>query len=366
MSTNVEHAHPVPDTIDEASAEQFTGRVLGDTSATATLALSLIGDRLGLFRALADGGPATSAELARRTGTQERYVREWLAGMNAARYLTHDATAGTFALPEAHRPTLVDEPGPSFLPGVQQELYGALIRLPQVIEAFRHGGGVAHADFPEDLHIGVDRFTSMWHTNLLTQVWLPSVPDAVTKLEAGCCHVADVGCGSGRALIRIAQQYPGVTAVGYDVHAPSLERAREHATHAGVTDRVRFELLDASTGLPESFDIVTTFDVVHDAVEPLNLLRSIREALRPGGIYLCLDINCADRVDDNVGPVAALLYGFSVMYCMTTSLAHHGEGLGTLGLPPSVLREYARRAGFRSVTQVAMDNPFNNLYDLRA
>lgn len=349
--------------INEEDAAEFTGRVLGDTSATATLALSLIGDRLGLFRSLADG-PATSPELAERTGTQERYVREWLAGMYAAGYLTHDGSDGSFALPPEHRPTLVDEPGPSFLPGVQQELYGALVRLPEIIDAFRHGGGVTHESFPADLHIGVDRFTAMWHENLLTQVWIPSVPDAQAMLESGC-RVADVGCGSGRALIRLAQEFPNVTGVGFDVHAPSIERALALAAESDVADRVRFEVLDASMGLPEKYDLVTTFDVVHDAVDPQNLLKSIREALTPTGIYLCLDINCADRAEDNVGPVAALLYGFSVMYCMTCSLAHDGEGLGTMGLTPKVLAEYARTAGFTSVTKVEMDNPFNNLYELR-
>lgn len=348
----------------EQTAEEFTGRVLGDTSATATLALSLIGDRLGLFRSLAEDGPAGSAEIARRTGTQERYVREWLAGMNAAGYLTHDPTDGRFHLPPAHRPTLVDEPGPSFLPGVQQELYGALVRLPEVIDAFRHGGGVPHESFPDDLHIGVDRFTAMWHQNLLTQVWIPAVPDVLAKLRAGC-RVADVGCGSGRALIRLAQEYPGVTTVGYDVHSPSIDRARALAAEAGVTDRVRFEVRDASLGLPEEYDVVTTFDVVHDAVDPQNLLRAIHDALAPDGIYLCLDINCADSVDENVGPVAGLLYGFSVLYCMTCSLAHDGEGLGTMGLTPAVLSRYAQRAGFSGVTRVEIDNPFNNLYDLR-
>ncbi|MGV9709317.1 class I SAM-dependent methyltransferase [Gordonia sp. NPDC003424] len=364
MTTNIEAARPASEPSAEA-VDAFTGRVLGDTSATATLALTLIGDRLGLFRSLAIDGPATSGVLAARTGTQERYVREWLAGLHAAGYLTYDVPTTEYTLPAAHRPTLVDEPGPSFLPGVQQELFGALGRLPQVIEAFRHGGGVAHADFPDDLHIGVDRFSSMWHTHLLTQVWLPAVPGLVEKLERGC-RVADVGCGSGRALVRIAQEFADTVAVGYDNHRPSVERARALAVESGVAERVRFTERDAGRGLDESFDVITTFDVIHDSVDPLGMLRSIREALRPGGVYVCLDINCAERVEDNVGPIAALLYGFSVMYCMTTSLAHGGEGLGTLGLTPNTLRDYATRAGFASVTQADLGDPFNNLYFLQA
>jgi SAM-dependent methyltransferase len=148
------------------------------------------------------------------------------------------------------------------------------------------------------------------------------------------------------------------------VHPPSVEQARRAAAEAGVADRIGYQVLDAATGLPDSFDVVTTFDVVHDAVDPLGLLRSIRDGLRPGGRYLCLEINCSDRADANTGPIATLLYGFSVLYCMTTSLAEGGEGLGTLGLPEPVLSDLAGKAGFARVRRVEMDNPFNSLYEL--
>jgi SAM-dependent methyltransferase len=148
------------------------------------------------------------------------------------------------------------------------------------------------------------------------------------------------------------------------VHPPSVEQARRAAAEAGLADRISYQVLDAAAGLPDSFDVITTFDVVHDAVDPLGLLRSIRDALRPGGTYLCLEINCSDQAAANVGPIATLLYGFSVLYCMTTSLAEGGEGLGTLGLPEPVLRDLAAKAGFAQVRHVEMDNPFNSLYEL--
>jgi SAM-dependent methyltransferase len=349
--------------MDENRAAEFTGRVLADTAAAATVVLAALGDRAGLFKNLAEHGPGTSGELASRTGLSERYVREWLAGMFAAGYLTYDDALGSYALPAEHVPALAAEPGPAFFGGVHQELIGAIQRYDDVADAFHRGGGVRPADLHPDVWAGTSRFTAQWHQNMLVQQWLPLVPDTTAKLRAGA-RVADVGCGTGQALIALARAFPAITAAGYDVHQPAVERARRAAAEAGLADRISFEVLDAAAGLPESFDVITTFDVVHDAVDPLGLLRSIRDALRPGGTYLCLEINCSDQAADNTGPIAALLYGFSILYCMTTSLAEGGEGLGTLGLPEPVLRQLAGKAGFTQVRYVEMDNPFNRLYEL--
>jgi SAM-dependent methyltransferase len=283
--------------------------------------------------------------------------------MFAAGYLTYDDALGSYALPAEHVPALAAEPGPAFFGGVHQELIGAIQRYDDVADAFHRGGGVRPADLHPDVWAGTSRFTAQWHQNMLVQQWLPLVPDTTAKLRAGA-RVADVGCGTGQALIALARAFPAITATGYDVHQPAVERARRAAAEAGLADRISFEVLDAAAGLPESFDVITTFDVVHDAVDPLGLLRSIRDALRPGGTYLCLEINCSDQAADNTGPIAALLYGFSILYCMTTSLAEGGEGLGTLGLPEPVLRQLAGKAGFTQVRHVEMDNPFNRLYEL--
>jgi 2-polyprenyl-3-methyl-5-hydroxy-6-metoxy-1,4-benzoquinol methylase len=349
--------------MDENRAAEFTGRVLADTAAAATVVLAALGDRMGLFKNLAGRGPGTSGELASRTGLSERYVREWLAGMFAAGYLTYDEAQDSYALPAEHVPTLAAEPGPAFFGGVHQELIGAIQRYDGVAQAFRSGGGIRPADLHPDVWAGTSRFTAQWHQNMLVQQWLPLVPETTARLRAGA-RVADVGCGTGQALIALARAFPAITATGYDAHQPSVEQARRAAADAGVADRVSYHALDAAAGLPESFDVITTFDVVHDAVDPLGLLRSIRDALRPDGSYLCLDINCSDQAGGNVGPIATLLYGFSILYCMTTSLAEGGEGLGTLGLPEPVLRQLAGKAGFTQVRHVAMDNPFNSLYEL--
>jgi SAM-dependent methyltransferase len=349
--------------MDDNRAAEFTGRVLADTAAAATVVLAALGDRMGLFKDLAEHGSGTSGELASRTGLSERYVREWLAGMFAAGYLTRDDAQQSYALPAEHAQALAREPGPAFFGGVHQELIGAIQRYDQVAEAFRRGGGVRLADLHPDVWAGTSRFTAQWHQNMLVQQWLPLVPEVMDKLRAGA-RVADVGCGTGQALIALARAFPAITGTGYDAHPPTVEQARRAAAQAGFADRVSYQVLDAAAGLPESFDVITTFDVVHDAVDPLGLLRSIRDALQPGGRYLCLEINCSDQAAANTGPVSTLLYGFSILYCMTTSLAEGGEGLGTLGLPEPVLRQLAGQAGFTQVRHVAMDNPFNSLYEL--
>lgn len=345
-------------------AERFTGRVLADTAAAATVVLAAFGDRLGLFAELAAGGPATSGELAGRTGTDERYVREWAAGLVAAGYLRRDPLDGRISLPSAHVPTLAAESGPTFFGGVHQELLGAMQGYHRIAEAFRTGGGVPPDELHEDVYLGTARFTAAWHEHLVRQYWLPLLPDLRDRLTAGAA-VADVGSGGGLAAIRLAQAFPACTVTGYDLHEPAVRRARRAAAEAGVADRVTFEVRDAADGLPARFDLVTTFDVVHDAADPQRLLGAVHDALRPGGSLLCLEINCSDRPEENVGPIATLLYGFSVLYCMTSSLAHGGAGLGTLGLPESRLRTLAGRAGFAAVERVEIDNPFNSLYRLR-
>jgi SAM-dependent methyltransferase len=350
--------------LDTGRVEEFAGRVFGDLAGWLTSILALLGDRLGLFRVLADSGPATSGELAERAGVSERYAREWLRGLHAAGYLQHDGASDRYALPLEHAEVFAREGGPFFMGGAYQALAGHLRPLDRLTEAFHSGGGVPQSAYPADSWDGLCRFSRPWFENLLVQQWIPAVPEVKEKLEQGARY-ADVGTGAGLAVIRLAQAFPRSTFVGYDSFEPQVERARRRAAEAGVSDRVRFELLDAADGLPERYDIVSTFDVVHDAVDPVGLLRGIRRGLEPDGTYLMLEIRCADDPDDNVGPAAAFFYGVSLIYCMTTSLAHGGEGLGTCGCPPSKLRELCAAAGFSTVEQLPLDNPFNILYAVR-
>ncbi|KAB2350252.1 class I SAM-dependent methyltransferase [Actinomadura rudentiformis] len=348
--------------VDPADVEAFLGRVVGDTSAWVATTMAMIGDRLGLWQALADTRATTSAELAERTGTVERYVREWLSSMAAHGYLTYDPDTGRFALPAEHVPVLAAE-GPAFFGGFHHALYGLASMLGPVVEAFRHGGGVPLTAYTEDWWHGLERATSSWFDHLLPEVWLPAMPELDLALRRGA-DVADVGCGRGRALIRLAEAYPAGRYVGFDVHEESIAAARANAEAAGVADRISFECLDVTAGIPGDYDIITTFDVIHDAVDPLGMLRVIRSALRPDGHYVCLDINASHRLQDNTGPLSAYFYGVSVLFCLTTSLAQGGEGLGTCGFNEHTARRMCAEAGFGTVRRVDVDNPFNILYDI--
>ena len=350
--------------LNQAKMEAFVHKVLGDTSATLTTILAVLGDRLGLFKDLAAHGPATSDELASRMGMNERYAREWLGGMASAGYLEYEPATRRFKLPPEYGPALAQEGGPVFFGGIYQELPAVTGVLDQLTVAFRAGGGVPQSAYSDQLWDGLERFSRIWFENLLTPQWLPAMPDVQAKLERGA-QVADVGCGRGRALIKLAQTFPNSRYMGYDVFGPTIERAMANARAAGVADRVRFAQRDVSQGLPEHYDVITTFDVVHDAVDPLGLLRTIRQGLRVDGVYVCLDINCSEKLEENRGPLGALFYGFSVLYCMTTSLAGGGMGLGTLGFHEPKVRELCAEAGFSQVRRVPLDNPFNNLYEIR-
>jgi SAM-dependent methyltransferase len=349
--------------VDNAKVEEFVHKAMGDASAALLTIMCSIGDRLGLFKDLAAQGPATSVELAARLGINERYGREWLGAMASAGYVTYDPATRKFTLPPEHVPVLAQENGPFFFGGIYQMLSGMVGPLDQIAQCFKQGGGVSQAAYNDNMWDGLERFTAGWFENLLLQQWIPAMPAVEEKLASGC-SVADVGCGRGRALIKLAQAYPKSRYIGYDVFAPTVTRATAYADIAGVSDRVKFKQWDVARGLPEKYDIITTFDVVHDAVDPLGLIRSIRRALNPGGRYVCLDINCSDKLEENAGPLATLFQGVSILYCMTTSLAHNGAGLGTVGLPESKLREFATQAGFADLRRVPLENPFNNLYEV--
>jgi 2-polyprenyl-3-methyl-5-hydroxy-6-metoxy-1,4-benzoquinol methylase len=352
-------------TPDQAKMDAFMGKVFQDFTGASVVVLCSLGDRLGLFNDLDRHGPASSAELAERAGVEERYVREWLSALAAAGYLEYEPTGQRFTLPPEHAPALAHEGGPSFIGGGLQmfPVYGQV--LEPLAEAFRQGGGVPFETYHEDYWAGMERSTAMWFDHLLVQQWLPTVPDVQAKLEHGAL-LADIGCGRGRALINLAQAFPAARFVGYDAFGPNIERARANAEAAGVADRVRFEQHTIAEDMAERYDIITTFDVVHDAAQPLELVTAIRRALRPDGIFLCLEVNCLESLEENSKtPFGAAWYSGSLLYCLTTSLAQGGAGLGACGLPEPRLRELCLAAGFRSLRKLPVENPFNNMYEVR-
>ena len=334
----------------------------GDLAGTMATVLAILGDRLGLFDAFAKAGPATSAELAERASVSERYAREWLHGMHAAGYIELDREHTSFSLPVEHAEVLAVEGGPFSVAGGYQALSGELRVLDRLSEAFRSGGGVPSRLPRRHVQGNAPRLTPL--VRAPTHAAMDPRRRRGTREARGRHPYADIGCGAGHALIKLAQTYPRSSFVGYDSFQGAIEQAQRAAEHAKLTDRVRFELLDAADGLPEQHDLISAFDVVHDATDPAGLLRAIRRALAPGGTYLMLEMRCADDPSDNVGPFGTLLYGMSVLYCMTTSLAHGGAGLGTCGCPPEKVRRLCAVAATIRVRQLPLENPFNILYEI--
>lgn len=349
---------------DVARIQAFMQRVMGDLGGALTGLLGALGDQLGLFKDLAVRGSATSAELATRTGLNERYLREWLHAMTAAGYLTYDPANERFALPLEHAVVLAQEGGMMFLGGGFQQLLGLAGPVDTLMETFRSGAGVPQDAYNDHLLEGMARMSATWFDHLLVQQWIPAMPEVHARLEQGA-HVADIGCGSGRALLRLAQAFPQSHFVGYDVFEPALARARAQAEAAGLGPHLRFERHDVTTGLPETYDLITTFDAVHDFADVQAGLRGIRQALQPDGTYVMLEMNSADRLEDNLGPMATVLYGTSVLYNLPVARTYGGEGLGTMGLPETRVRELCEEAGFGSVHRVPIMNPVNILYEIK-
>lgn len=352
------------ETVDSQTVE-FTKRIGGDIAGLMLIRMSAIGERLGLFKDLAENGPATSEELAARTGLDERYVREWLGCLSAAGYLDHDKKTDRHSIPPEHVPVLADDTSRYYMGGMLRMMTGAMKPYDQLIEAFKSGGGLDFSTYDDDLWSGMERHTCVRYRNLLIEEWMPLMPDVEAKLNAGAT-MADLGCGRGHALIRLAKMYPNARFFGFDVFEPNIKLAKDHAREAGVEDRVTFQARNFVEGLPDTYDVISTFDVIHDMARPREGLKAIRKALKDDGIYIVLEIVSEDDPADNVGLTAAIKYGISVHFCMTTSLAQGGAGLGTLGMPEARVREYCNEAGFSSVRRLPFDDPFNCLYEVRA
>ncbi len=350
--------------LDQAKLEAFSNKAFQNLSATYATAMCILGDRLGLFKALAARGPSTSAELAEEAGINERYAREWLSALACADYIRYDPATRRFSLSPEQAAVLADEGGPFFIGGEYQQLPALLGILDPLAEAFRQGGGVPQSAYHESLYTGMERNALVTYRHLLVQQWIPAMPETRAALERGI-RVADVGCGSGHALIALAQAFPNSHFTGYDVYAPTIALARRNAEEASVADRVRFVALDASRGIPEQYDLITTFIVIHDAANPRALLRAIHDALRPGGTYFCAEVKASSRLEKNIGPMGAYCYGTSVLYCMTTSLAEGGEGLGTAGMPVVKVQELCAEAGFSSVRRLDIDHPFRHFFEVK-
>lgn len=350
--------------LDQEQIKQMAFRVIGDTSGTFTMALAYIGQRLGLFRAMAGAKPMTSGELAQKMGLQERYVREWLKAMVASEYLNYDPSTGKYAMTAEQAFVLVNEDSPMFVGGMIQMAVPTTIHYNQLIEAFKHGGGVTYAELGPDVMEGTERLFRPGYVNFLTTQWLPAIPGLVEKLQTGI-EVADIGCGAGQALIQMAKAYPNSSFTGLDNDAASIKKARENADKEGVAGRVSFHQVSADqVPAQPQYDLICTFDCIHDMTNPRGALKAIRAALKADGLYFWSEPNCSEKVEDNINPLGRLFATISPLHCMTVSLAHGGEGLGTI-IGAGGAQALAKEAGFSHFEKLPIDNPFNQFFLLR-
>ena len=356
-------AAAAPATFDQDKANAFLGKMIGDIGATLSGALVIIGDRLGLYRALAEQGPLSSAELARATGTHERYVREWLANQAASGYLEYDPAGHTFALPPEHRPVLADETSPVLLCGLYQIAQTMYADEPAISEAFKTGRGYGWHEHDARLFAATERFFRPGYNAHLVPDWIPALDGVDAKLRGGA-KVADVGCGLGTSTIVMAQAYPASRFVGFDYHDGSIAAAREAAQRAGVSDRVRFEVATAQSFPGSGYDFITCFDCIHDMGDPVGAATRIREALAPDGTFMMVEPFANDRLEENLNPVGRVFYAASTILCTPSSLAQDvGLGLGAQA-GEARMRAIFTEGGFTRFRR-ATETPFNLVFEAR-
>jgi SAM-dependent methyltransferase len=350
-------------TIDDGKLQAFVGQAVTDMGAAISGLLLHLGDRLGLYRAMAGAGPLTSAQLAERTGTAERYVREWLGNQAAGGYVVHDPAGDTFELPAEQAMVVADEDSPVFLGGAFEAIASCYADAGLFLDAFRTGAGVGWDRHDDRLFSGVVRLFRPGYAAHLVESWLPALDGVVEKLRAGA-SVADVGCGQGASTVIMARAFERSTFAGFDPHEPSIEAARKAAAQAGVTARTRFGVAAAADLPGEGFDLVCLFDALHDMGDPIGAARRIRRALAPDGTLLLVEPAAGDSVDDNLNPVGRAYYGLSTVICTPGSLAQDvGLGLGAQA-GQKRLTMVLQEAGFSHV-RLAASTPLNLILEAR-
>jgi 2-polyprenyl-3-methyl-5-hydroxy-6-metoxy-1,4-benzoquinol methylase len=349
------------DAMDHGKLTEFLGRFVADFGATGSAGLVVVGHRLGLYRALAQG-PATAEQFAERTGYNQRYLSEWLRNQAAGGYASYDAATGKFFLSEEQAFCLADPNGPN-LPAAFLISLGYLRAEPQLTEAFRTGEGIAWHEHHEDVFVGCDAFFRPGYVAELVPTWIPALEGVEAKLAAGG-RVADVGCGLGTTSVLIAEAYPTATVVGSDYHAGSIELAHKKAAEAGVGDRVTFEVATAQTFTGSGYDLVATFDALHDMGDPLGAARRVYDALAADGTWLLVEPNASDVVEENFNPVGRLYYAGSTFLCVPNGLSQPGGYALGAQAGEAPIRDIAAKAGFTRFNRVA-ESPFNVAYEIR-
>ncbi len=349
-------------TVDQDKLGVFVNQFVGDVGATISAGSVVIGDQLGLYRALSQG-PATAAELAARTGTDARYVQEWLRGQAAGGYVTYSAHDDVYSLTEEQAFALTDPDGPLFMPGAFQLALGSLQALPRIIESFKSGAGMGWHEHDENVFEGCERFFRPGYLASLIDAWLPSLDGVVAKLNAGA-RVADLGCGHGASTILLAQAYPNASIVGFDYHDGSIESARKRAAAAGVADRVSFEVASAQGFTGSGYDLISTFDCLHDMGDPVGAARHIRSALVPDGTWLIVEPYSTDDVETNLNPVGRVYYSFSTFLCVPNALSQAGGYALGAQAGETAIGRVVTDGGFTRFRR-ASETPFNLVFEAR-
>jgi SAM-dependent methyltransferase len=349
--------------IDETKLQAFMGQFVQDLGAALSVATVMIGDKLGLYKAMADGSPVTPGELAERTGTEERYVREWLSSQAASGYVTYDPATQRFALAPEQALALAQDNSPAFIPGAFQ-LAAALIKdEPTITEAFRTGDGVGWHEHDQDLFCGTERFFRPGYIANLVSSWIPALDGVDEKLRSGA-RVADIGCGHGASTLILAKAYPRSEIVGFDYHPESIERARAAAEQAGVDKRVSFEVASAKEYPGSGYDLVAMFDCLHDMGDPVGAAGHVLRSLGPDGTWLIVEPFANDRLEDNLNPVGRVFYSASTMVCTPASRDQEvGLALGAQA-GEARLRAVVTEGGFTRFRR-ATETPFNLVLEAR-
>jgi SAM-dependent methyltransferase len=349
--------------IDMSKLQNFVGAVVGDLGASAHAALVVVGDKLGLYKAMAEAGAVTPRDLATKTQMNERYIREWLNAQAASGYAVYDAQAGTFSLTPEQGFALATEVGPASVAGAFQVIQAMWQNLPKMMDNFKTGAGLEWGKQHPCLFEGTERFFRSGYIANLVDSWIPALDGVREKLEAGV-RVADVGCGLGASTIILAQAFPNSEFLGFDYHQGSIDSARERATQAGVASRVKFQVAKATDFPGKDYQLVAFFDCLHDLEDPAGAARHAHQALAADGTLMVVEPYANDRPEQNHNPVGRLFYSASTMLCVPHSLAHDGPALGAQAGEARLRAVIVDGGGFRKFRRAA-ETPFNIVLEAR-
>ena len=349
--------------VDPEKLNALAGKFLNDMGAAITGPSILIGEQLGLYKALAETGGATSEELAKKTGTLERYLREWLAGQAAAGYVQYDSGSKRYSMTAEQAYAMTNEDSPLYIPGAFYTVASVYKDQRKIAEAIRTGAGLGWHEHHVDLFMGTKKFFRPGYLANLVSSWLPSLDGVVAKLEKGA-RVADVGCGLGASTIIMAKAFPNSQFVGFDYHTESIEWARNDAVTEGVTQNADFEVAKAKDFRGNAYDLVTFFDCLHDMGDPVGAAKHVRDVLKPDGTFMVVEPFARARVEENLTPVGKVFYNASFLICVPSSLSQEVKlGLGAQASDAELMKVF-QSAGFSRVRK-SMETPFNRVFEAR-